>query len=316
MRPIGSESSGFFSSREMMRLISGIFLIGVVGLMAVQVRKTAAWRAIAAESTAETVIAPVSAIPWVERVVPHPGHTDPEEIDALKEELQAVSDQKPMAAEEMAAYWRMVKWAYAVPGADLRKQARSDLVFTHLQQAPDKYRGALIELKLNVRRIVSYDAPPNSAEAKTVYEASGPTDESGVYPYTVIVVEMPPEIPVTYDVDVRARFVGFFLKQLPYHDKLGTNRYAPLLIGRLIHDPALAPPVTADDGGLSVPWIVGIVLGLTLLVGLTQLWGRTSKSRPRPAMHDEETVDAFLDGLETGSPTVVPPESPDRPPSD
>lgn len=308
MRP-ERRSGGFFTSREMMRLSSAIVLLGIVGLLYVQAKQTSAWRTIAPEVIPS---APPSA-PWEERVVPHPGHTDAEEIDALKEELQAIGDLTPMAAEEMPAYWRLVKWAYAVPGAELRKQARTDLLFTHLFQAPDKNRGALVDVKLHVRRILQHEAPKNSAEVTRVYEAWGPSEDSQTFPYCVVFVDLPPGMKVEANAYLDARFVGFFLKKLYYQDATGARRSAPLLIGRVVYDEAIANQVrttSARESGLSVPWIVGIVLVLVTLVGLTQLWGRTSPATPRSTLTDEASVDAFLGELESGSTQTPPPDPP------
>ncbi len=305
MRPTPGGSTGFFSTRELLRLSSAIFLLGIVGLLYVQSKKSSSWRTIAADQAAEesAAVAPFVSLttPWSELVVQHPGHTDAEEIDALKEELQAISDQSSLAAEEMPAYWRLVKWAYAVPGEELKKQARSDLLFTHLFQAPDKHRGALVNVKLHVRRILQHDAPQNSAEVKRVYEAWGPTEDSQTFPYCVVFVDVPPGIEVKPTVFMDARFVGFFLKKLAYEDATGTKRSAPLLIGRMIYDEAAAIQ-SLPEKGLSIKWIVGIVCVLVGLVLAVQWWAKMRPATPRMPMIDEATVDAFLGDLEAGVP--------------
>lgn len=306
--PSPKSSTGFFTSREMMRLTSGIVLLGIVGLMYLQTRKSDAWRSIATEAESAAPIAP-----WQERIVPHPGHTDPAEIEGFKEERQAITDQAPMAMEEMPAYWRMIKWAYAIPGAELRKQARTDLLFTHLFQASEQNRGQLVDVRLHVRRMAQHTAPKNSASVTTVYEAWGPTEDSQTFPYCVVFVDLPPGMKVQTDAFFDARFVGFYLKKLAYKDPLGNDRSAPLLIGRVVYDDVIAVQSQPASGGLTVPWVVGLVLSLVLIVALTQLFGRAPQPRPRTPTNDEATVDAFLEGLESGETS---PELPDRKPPD
>lgn len=289
----------------MMRLTSGIVLLGIVGLMYLQTRKTDAWRSIATES--ESSAAPVA--PWQERVVPHPGHTDPAEIEGFKEERQAITDQAPLAMEEMPAYWRLVKWAYAIPGAELRKQARTDLLFTHLFQASEQNRGQLVDVRLHVRRMAQHTAPKNSAGVTTVYEAWGPSQDSQTFPYCVVFVDLPPGMKVQSDAFFDARFVGFYLKKLAYRDALGADRSAPLLIGRVVFDDVIARQFEPAPSGLTVPWVVGIVLTLVLIVALTQLFGRAPRPRTRAPTNDEATVDAFLGDLEAGVPPPDPPRS-------
>jgi len=318
MRPSPtSGSTSFFTTRELLRLSSAIFLLGIVGLLYLQTKKSNSWRTIAAEEAAANSAAPVIApgTPWKELVIPHPGHTDFEEIDALKEELQAISDLSPLAAEEMPAYWRLVKWAYAVPGEELRTQARTDLTFTHLFQASDKHRGQLVNVRLRVRRILQHDAPENSANVKRVYEAWGPTEDSQTFPYCVVFVDVPPGVEVKPTVFMDARFVGFYLKKLAYEDATGTKRSAPLLIGRMLYDEATAKQSVADEG-LSLSWILGIVGGLLSLVLTVQWWARVTPSGPRLPMVDESKVDAFLDDLESGVPPTPPPNTPERHPPD
>ena len=313
MRPTSRGSTGFFTTRELLRLSSAIFLLGIVGLLYLQAKKSSSWRTIATEMGSEEPAALVNPdTPWQELVVPHPGHTDSEEIDALKEELQAVSDMTPVAPEEMPAYWRLVKWAYAVPGEELRKQARSDLLFTHLFQAPNKNRGALVNVKLRVRRLMHHEATENSANVQHVYEAWGPTEESQTFPYCVAFVDVPPGVKIEANPFFDGRFVGFFLKKLPYEDSSGTMRTAPLLIGRMIHDEE-AKSRNLPKPELSVTWIVGVVAGLVGLVVLIQWWAGMQPASARVPPVDDATVDSFLGDLESGKPVPLPPDRPETP---
>ncbi len=311
MSPTPRGPTGFFSTRELLRLSSAIFLLGIVGLLYVQAKKSSSWRTIASERAAEEAASkPVVPLgtPWQELVVEHPGHTDEEEIDALKEELQAIGDMTPLAAEEMPAYWRMVKWAYAKPGEELRRLARTDLQFTHLFQAPDKHRGALVDVKLHVRLMRQHDAAENSAQVKRVYEAWGPSDESQTFPYCVVFVDVPPGIEIKGACFLDARFVGFFHKKLAYEDALGVKRTAPLLIGRMLYDEVAAKQNQPDEG-LNVRWIIGIVVSLVGLVLLVQWWAKMKPPTQRMPMIDEATVDSFLEDLEAGHPPL-PPQNP------
>ncbi len=318
MPPASRGSTSFFTTREILRLSSAIFLLGIVGLLYVQAKKSTSWRTIATEMGADesAAAAPLDPnTPWKELVVHHPGHMDVEEIDALKEELQAVSDMTPLTGEEMPAYWRMVKWAYAVSGEALKKQARTDLQFTHLFQAPNKNRGALVNVKLHVRLTRQHDAPENSANVTRVYEAWGPTEESQTYPYCVVFAELPPGVKIEGKAFLDARFVGFFLKKLRYEDSSGVMRTAPLLIGRMIYDEE-ARTRNLPKEPVNVKLIVGIVVGLVGVVLLIQWWASKSPASLRLPAVDEETVDSFLEDLELGGPGLPPVKPPEIDPPD
>ncbi len=318
MPPTPRGSTGFFSTRELLRLSSAIFLLGIVGLLYVQTKKSSSWRTIASEQAAEEAAAkPVVPLgtPWKELVFLPPSvenkaenfalHTDEEEIDALQEEMQAIGDMTPLAAEEMPAYWRMVKWAYSKPGDELRKLARTDLQFTHLFQDPDKYRGALVNVKLHVRLMRQNEAAENSAQVTRVYEAWGPSEESQTFPYCVVFVDVPPGIEIKGSCFLDARFVGFFHKKMWYMDAMGVERTAPLLIGRMLYDEAAAKQNQPDEG-LNVRWIIGIVVSLVGLVLLVQWWARVKPPTQRMPMIDEATVDSFLEDIEAGHPPRPP----------
>lgn len=315
MSPSGRSSSGIFTSRELMRMVSGVLLLGVIGMMYLQNRKTAARAEIEAQIQKEAAKGPTA--PWQERIVPDDGHTDTEQIAAFQEESQALSDNAPLTKEEMAAYWRLFRWAGAVSGDDLLKQARADITFTHLFQDPDKYRGALVSLRMHVRRVRTFEAPQNSAGVTNTFEAWGPTEESQTYPYCVAVAELPPGMQVEQNAFYDARFVGFFLKKLYYEDGLGAKRSAPLLIGRVVYDNVISVQSQPPPPLLTTPWIVGLCMALISFVVLVQLWARATPKRPPVPSHDEATVDAFLGTLQESPLSNLNPSPPSsQPPID
>ncbi len=237
MPPTPSGSTGFFSTRELLRLSSAIFLLGIVGLSFLPGLNSSSSGMMASNLAAEDSVKMFAGnpkSPWTERVVKHPGHTDKQEIDALKAELQAVSDLTPLDEKGMPAYWRMVKWAYAVPGEELQKQARTDIPISDLFQTPNQHRGTLVDVKLDVLRILQLDALENSANVTRVYEAWGVSEESQKFPYCMAFIDLSPDVMVGANTAQEARFVGFFLKNIAYEDALGAKRSAPLLIGRMI----------------------------------------------------------------------------------
>lgn len=315
MSPSGSSArraSRFFSSRELMRMVSGILILGIVGMMYVQTRKSAAWTSIASEDEAQESNSPQA--PWQERLVPNAGHADQEQIQGLRKDLLAITDNAPLAAEEMAAYWRMFRWAYAIPGEELRKQARTDLLFTHLFQNAEKYRGELVDVRVHVRRLAQHEAPKNSAEVGTVYEAWGPTEDSQTFPYCLAFADLPPGMKIEASPFFDARFVGFFLKKLAYEDATGAKRSAPLLIGRVVYDTRIAIQALPSKSWLTTPWIVGLCMSFIAVIVFVQLWARTAPRRPPLPSNDDATVESFLGELEgktpfpQNSPTSQPPD--------
>jgi hypothetical protein len=153
-----------------------------------------------------------------------------------------------MAKEEMPAYWRLFNWVEHQSLADLKARSNATAVLNDFVQRPDEQRGKLFQIDLNVRRVMSYDAPANSAGIKKVYEVTGWTTESKAWLYVVLTAHLPEGMPIGAEVSERVTFAGYFLKLQGYHEAGAAPRdkplVAPLLIGRMAWQP---PPAVATS---------------------------------------------------------------------
>ncbi len=311
-------SGNLFRGYELTRLVAGILVLGIVGLFYFQARNPKMWTGIAGddsglrESEAGAPAVKAQTTEWKEQIVPIPesdGAADPAEKEAFAEEAQAIVDKKPLSAEEMASYWRLVRWARAESTADLEKRARRDLLFTHLAQDPAKYRGELVRLRLHVKRVLQHtDVPKNSADTKELYEAWGVTDDSQSNPYCVLFPEKPPQLKVGPVVFEEATFVGFFHKLMLYEDTEDNKRYTPLLIGRLTWIENPVDKAYAEQSNATW-WIFAGVFALVTVVVGTQWWSaRTQVVRVPEKPVDEKALNRWL---ETGE---IPEPKPDGTP--
>lgn len=202
-----------------------------------------------------------------EEIVPGPTDADVAELAAAREQFQALTDYTlALSREEMPAYWRLFAWGEHQSLADLEGRADRSAVLNQFMQSPDEQRGKLFQLKLNVRRVLSYDAPANSAGIGRVYEVWGWTTESKAWLYVVLTAHLPPGMPVGPDVNEQVTFAGYFLKVQGYQ-AAGAGPQdkplaAPLLIGRMASTAPPKPVAVAADGG----WTQGMAL-LVLLLG-------------------------------------------------
>jgi hypothetical protein len=218
-----------------------------------------------------------------ETLVPGPiGADDSEEQDALREELQAVSDKAPLTVEEMPSYWRLLRWARSQSFADLRSRARRDVLYTQLWQQPEKRRGQLISLRLHLVRCLEHDAPENSADFKQVCEVWAWTDESQSFPYVAVLVERPDALKLGGKIDQDGNFVGYFLKTMAYTDAMGERRASPLLLGRLQLDERRVA-ATSQPADQAAFWQTMAVGGAILLVGGASWYWRRRTHRPKTA---------------------------------
>jgi hypothetical protein len=308
----------------MLRVTSLVVLLAVVGFMYFRARDPDTWRFLAKPEKPSNVAdqnaptepqdsAPASNVSQPgaaadstavlrEAILPGPNGTDPEERQAFKDEAAVLTDNQPLAAEEMFAYWRLFEWARRTSFDDLWKRARKDLLFVHLFETPARHRGELVGLKLHVKRVLEHPPIPDAPEGATVFEAWGATDDSKTFPYCVIFPEKPSQLPLGDNIDEEALFAGYFLKTLQYHDKLGKLRAAPLLIGRIRwqENPGQRE---YEQSRVNSPWTFWVVAGGFGVFLLLRLLLKTRSTRPIPLRTrspDESAISDWLDAAEGG----------------
>ena len=156
-------------------------------------------------------------------------------------EFQAIVDKAPMKTRENAAYSILLERARSTSAPTLARESRRDLMFTHLWERPERYRGVPIHIQGTALRILSYEVNPALAPSGRIYEAWVYSDESRAFPYVLTFEDAPPDLLIGPDVHLPVRFDGYFFKLLGYRagDK---GRVAPMLIGRLEVQAGLAPP--------------------------------------------------------------------------
>jgi hypothetical protein len=278
---------GMFRGAELPRLASGLVMLAVLYQLIVWASNSDTWRWWVKEGNKSASAAQQAGPPTPKptpKLPPATGPTDedPDQAETAREELQAVTDGSlTLGPEEMEPYDRLVFWVKNQSLARLRQRARSDLLFTNFYDEANKYRGQLVTLEMNVRRIL--DAGKNR-EGTQLYEVWGFTTESRDRLYVAIVVDLPKGMPIEPSVYEKARFTGYFFKLQGYHAS-GARPDAvpdrsPLLIGRLEWQPAAvaAPPLDNTQEwtwGLSLLAVIGAILVLR--------WGYVKWLRPRPA---------------------------------
>ncbi|HEY4759893.1 MAG TPA: hypothetical protein VIH42_04870 [Thermoguttaceae bacterium] len=278
----------FFRGNEFMRLMTMIFMLAVLFMLIHRSGEPNTWTWLADNKPASQIQnSPESSVekeqepsekptdandPKVSTPAPGgPTDQEPEEVDAIKEEFQAVSDGSiSIQREEMPAYNRLLQWVQNQSLAEMKKRAQKNFVFTQFYQTPDKYRGQLFELELNVRRILEY--PHNDM---TLYEVWGWTSESRSWPYVGVVIDLPQGMPIGPEVYETATLVGYFFKLEGYMEAGAKPRdkplQAPLFVGRLIWHPAVKPQVQSSDWYWGLFLLVGFLLFIIIRWGLL-LW--------------------------------------------
>ncbi|WP_437204674.1 hypothetical protein [Planctomicrobium sp. SH664] len=287
-------------------LASMIVLLAVLGMSIKRVRDPGLWTWITSETpTVAEVEGGAKASPRSRFEIPS------DQAETVGQEFSHVTDKSPMRAGDMPAYWRFMKWSEEKSFAELQSQARQDPLFTHFWEEPAKWRGQLFELKLRVRRVLTYDAPENTAGVKQIYEAWGWTDESGAFPYVVLFTDLPEGMQLGADVREDVTFVGFFLKVMSY--QAGDNpRGAPLFIGKAIRETRVRPAADVAADERQMTWLIygcGALFLITTFITVGQMLFR--RKNPRAALRGEtpRSPESTLDWLAGGNLNETQPET-------
>src|SRR5262249_57709773 len=81
-----------------------------------------------------------------------------------KSRLLGVTDDKPIAGpeenfDEAAAYAYLLVRVRSIPADVLRKQSRADITFVHMLRQSEKYRGEIVHVEGDLRRLRRVHAP-------------------------------------------------------------------------------------------------------------------------------------------------------------
>lgn len=190
---------------------------------------------------------------------------------------------------EARAYTYLLVQAHKTAPSALAQAARRDLNFAHLFEEATKYRGEIIHVEGQLRRLRRFDAPKLAAQegVPVHYEGWVFSETSFGNPYCVITSEIPESVSVGERLDRQVSFDGYFFKRYRY--KAGDGwRDAPLLIGRRLT--LLSPSGTpeASTSALSdlpvLPALIGL-LAITgvLVIGLA-IWFRRGDRQVRAVL--------------------------------
>jgi len=307
----------------MLRLSSAIVALLILGMIYSRAREARTWRWMAPEGD----VPPVAAIPAqagpqtppapTETVVEGPTDADEASSPDVLTQFAAIGDKSDLAAEDMPAYWRLMRWTRAQTFDELQERADKNVVYTQFFTGdPNVQRGKPFRLRLHVKRIIELTGkavPENSAGVERLYEIWGTTDDSKTYLYSIITPELPAGMRPGNDVSEEAVFVGYFLKVMPYEAAV-KRLAAPVMIGRLRGVPRVAAPPPPNLPAWV--WIAGAAgLLATAAWGWKQFAHAPRRRKVQTAGIGEEDLTEWF-GQQSGDAAMdaAPPSDPDGAP--
>ena len=223
-----------------------------------------------------------------ETVTPGPTDEDSEELDAAKDEYQVLTDGTQSIGElEMHAYRRVFDWVEHQSFAAMKKRAKTNIYLDDLLRSPEKFRGELMQIDLNVRQAIPVDGAPLGV--KTVYELRGFSEDSGAWLYFVIAPSLPEGMPTGANVEERVRVEGYFFKLHGYLEAGAKPRAAPLraplLIGRVKQLASSGEKATPADNNWLYLAAGGFVL-LSFIFTFAQFFARQRAKRHQSQLNE------------------------------
>ena len=170
-----------------------------------------------------------------------------------------------LSRREFEAASRILKDLAMTDAEEMQRLARTDASFTVLMQQPDLYRGKVVRLVGDLRRLTPfpslarYDGPDETVEGWLF------TLESGTNPYRIIALDAAPSIDTGESIEPTPVIVdGVFFKRFGYATATSSH-VAPMLLAKSIRlkPQAVAPP---NDNSLTPLILIAAAVLMGLLV--------------------------------------------------
>ncbi len=165
-----------------------------------------------------------------------------------------------------------------VPESSLASIARRDVLPVDMNKRPARYRGLPIHLEGFASKVFALDDEDTDlVPGGRLYEVwMRPAEhDQGIYPCCLLLEQVPPTLPAGRELDEPVSFDGYFLKLLAYRAG-DTNRFAPMLVGRLRHNANASGPFKVKRS-----WVWTYVpVGLLMVYVTGRLFFRLRKSLP------------------------------------
>ncbi|REJ68370.1 MAG: hypothetical protein DWQ31_08065 [Planctomycetota bacterium] len=195
--------------------------------------------------------------------------------------LARVEDNRPRHSSERAAWLNLFELLLDNDPEFLERAARNDVGYVQLFRQPAEYRGQLVTLQGEARRVEELPFGKNELGIEKYYKLylKVPSGFQRFRLVFVYVLELPDAFPQKFDMRQEVEVTGFSFKKVPYARADGATEVAPVLLARSIR---WEPEVEETIDPLHVAWTTGGILALVLTV----TWFYYRSSRRKIATND------------------------------
>ncbi len=161
--------------------------------------------------------------------------------------MQPVTDSTlGIRAHEADTLYYLLAKAASIPQNVLEKSAETAPPFVVVMTESPEYRGKLMTVKGQLKRLTPLTIDENSFGIQTLYEGWFFSKDSGTHPWRVLCTQLPDGIPQGTDLNnmPAVQITGYYFKKYGYPSVAGKLQTAPLLIARQIR---WFPPVMTEN---------------------------------------------------------------------
>ena len=194
-------------------------------------------------------------------------------LDVAADVLEAIEDNTVgVRRSEVDAYHLMLGQIRRAPDELIDATVSDDVAFTVIMLQSEDYRGRIVGVTGQLRRLTEYPVMENDRGIDRLYEGWVFTNDSGDNPWRFLCTELPPEAVLGEDVPpVKIRFAGYFFKRAGYLSH-GGQHVAPTLLAKSFQ---IVPPPASTTPQPTTGFRLGVLLGVgALIVGvlLALIW--------------------------------------------
>tara|TARA_B100000029_G_scaffold514867_1_gene619386 strand:+ start:1046 stop:2056 length:1011 start_codon:yes stop_codon:yes gene_type:complete len=219
------------------------------------------------------------------------------------EDLVGIADDSVgLRSNESAPYHRILARARELPHSAMEALA-GDADYSVLMKRPDHFRGQLLRVSGDLRRLMRYPVRENTEGIDELYEALVFTADSGTTPYRIRFTTPPVGLPTGREIRpaVPVQVIGYFFKRDQYIVEADLRVHsAPMLLSQRIDrrtDAAGPRPLSPTSESDRLRWaisLLAVVFGATIL---TVVWTwRTRKGDRHFAASGLKRATAAPDG--------------------
>lgn len=238
-----SQSNRYLARKEQFHLLMLVVLLGFVIIAMKKSSEPEFWawmfpeqKAEEETSSAETKPSDQSKRPIVtiaqnptDRKASDTGQPESFDLSVIKDNSVGVRH------DESPVYFSLLKKVSSMSDEELQKDSLQVVSYAILNEHPDDYRGKLIELKGDLRRLTQLPFAGEEGDLTPYYEAWIFTEDSGVEPYRVICTQPDKSFPLkhAYTTPIPVEVTGYFFKKQAYAAQKGLTVAPLILAGKL-----------------------------------------------------------------------------------